>query len=486
MRNETERSGLRVTMVGAAVLALTLALAGGCGDDETDPPFTPQPDGGSNPPDGGTTDGGVTPSADTEFAAVRFNPDGTRDSSFGTDGVARVNVSTGTASARETLWGLQRDATDRLVLFGLAKGEGDRTDTDRVVVRLTANGTLDDSFAAKGVHTLNIGNLGDQARAGIVQADGKIVASGYLPQPTGVGAQVANRIVLLRLDANGAADNTFGVKGVVSSAPFQSSSPTTEWGMVEAYSVGRQSSGKYVTTGYGRTAPSGTVDLVSFRYSATGELDSTWGTNGSYVLNVVGDNDRGRNMVVLPDDRVFMVGSGVPAAQNIDAMTVMLTAEGRPDTAFYQDGYKLHSFGRADEAFFGAAVSPAGDRIAAAGYIAGAGDDDDALLYVRPIGSGTGNEFVQPVPISESANDRFWAVTFDSAGKVYAAGVLTENGDSRMIVARFNPDGSKDTSFGTNGVAIANVAVAGTDESARGIVVQSDGKVVIAGVAEKR
>jgi uncharacterized delta-60 repeat protein len=488
MRNETEGSGLGATMVGATVLVLALALSGGCGGDETDPPITPQPDGGSNPPDGGTTtDGGVTPSADTEFAAVRFNSDGTRDSSFGTNGVAHVDLSTGTASAREALWGLQRDATDRLVLFGLAKATADRSDTDRVVVRLTANGALDDSFATKGVHTLNMSNLSDQGRAGIVQADGKIVASGYLAQPTGVGAQTANRIVLMRLDEAGALDNSFGVKGVLSSAPLQPANPTTtEWGTVEAYGVGRQSTGKYVTTGYGRAASTGTVDLLSFRYTASGELDTSWGTNGSFILNVVGDNDRGRNMVVLPDDRVFMVGSGVPAAQNIDAMTVMLTPEGRLDTSFHPDGYQLHGFGRADEAFYGVAVSPAGDRVAAAGYIAGGTEDEDALLYVRPIGSGTGNEFVQPVPISESSNDRFWAVTFDSAGKVYAAGMLTENGDSRMIVARFNPDGSKDTSFGTNGVAIANVVVAGTDESARGIVIQSDGKVVIAGVAEKR
>ena len=273
----------------------------------------------------------------------------------------------------------------------------------------------------------------------------------------------------------------------MNSAPFTSTNPTTtEWGMVEAYAVGRQSTGKYVTTGYGRTAATGTVDLVSFRYTETGELDSTWGTNGNFLLNLVGDNDRGRNMVVLPDDRVFMVGSGVPSAQNIDAMTVMLTRDGQLDTSYYQDGYKLHAFGRADEAFFGAAVSPAGDRVAAAGYIAGGTDDDDALLYLKPIGSGTGNEFVQAVPTSESSHDRFWAVTFDTAGKVYAAGFVNENGDSRMIVARFNADGSRDTSFGTNGVASHNVVAAGTVEAARGIVVQSDGKVVIAGVAEKQ
>jgi uncharacterized delta-60 repeat protein len=295
---------------------------------------------------------------------------------------------------------------------------------------------------------------------------------------------VANRVVLVRLDEAGAYDNTFGVKGVVNSAPFVPANPTTtEWGMAEAYAVGRQSTGKYVTAGYGRTAASGTVDLVSFRYTATGEMDTTWGTNGSFLLNLVGDNDRGRNMVVLPDDRVFMVGSGTPAAQNIDPMVVMLTPEGRLDTSFHSEGYKLYSFGRSDEAFFGVALSPTGDRVAAVGYTAGT-DDDDSLLYIRSLGDGA--EFVQPVALSETANDRLWAVAFDASGKIYGAGVITENNDARMVVARFNADGSKDTSWGTNGLATVNVAVAGTDEITRGIVVQSDGKVVIAGVAEKK
>ena len=485
MRSETEYPGLRAAMLGTAAVLLAVTLAGGCGGDvDPDPPVTPQPDGGSNTPDGGPTDGGPTPSADTEFAAVRFNTDGTLDSTFGTGGVARVDVAPGTASARETLWGLSRDATDRLVIFGMVKGT-DRTDLDRVVVRLTANGARDESFATKGVHSLNIANLNDQSRMGFVQEDGKIVASGYTSQPTGVGTQSANRVVLLRLDENGVADNTFGVKGVVNSAPFVPANPTTtEWGMAEAYAAGRQSTGKYVTTGYGRVASSGTVDLVSFRYTETGERDTTWGTDGSFILNVVGDNDRGRNMVVLPDDRVFMVGSGTPAAQNIDAMAVMLTSEGRLDTSFHTEGYKLYSFGRADEALFGAAVSPTGDRVAAVGYVAGGSDDDDALLYIRSLGDGA--EFVQPVALSETADDRLWAVTFGADGKIYGAGVITEDDDSRMVVARFNPDGSKDTSFGTNGMATINVAEAGTAEITRGIVVQSDGKAVIAGVAEKQ
>lgn len=127
-------------------------------------------------------------------------------------------------------------------------------------------------------------------------------------------------------------------------------------------------------------------------------------------------------------------------------------------------------------------MSADGQWLAAAGYRAGGGQNDDAILLLKPLGSGT--EFAQAVPLSESANDRFWSVTFDGSGKVYAAGYINEGGDHRMAVARFNANGTRDTTFGTNGLVTVNVAQGGTEEAVRGVVVQSDGKVVLAGSVE--
>ena len=60
------------------------------------------------------------------------------------------------------------------------------------------------TLLARASHTLNIGTLSDSARNGIVDPDGKIVSFGYTSQPTGVGTQTANRIVLARLHGGGA------------------------------------------------------------------------------------------------------------------------------------------------------------------------------------------------------------------------------------------------------------------------------------------
>lgn len=78
------------------------------------------------------------------------------------------------------MWDFSRDALDRLVVFATKKAEGSRTDTDRVVARITTNGALDETFnanpaanARKGFYALDIGGLGDSARHGLVQPDGK-------------------------------------------------------------------------------------------------------------------------------------------------------------------------------------------------------------------------------------------------------------------------------------------------------------------------
>ncbi|WP_437500720.1 delta-60 repeat domain-containing protein [Sorangium sp. So ce1099] len=312
---------------------------------------------------------------DADIAVVRFNADGTLDTAFGTDGVAVVDLGAGEGNTGDMLWGVDRDADDGLVLFA-SKKAADRADRDRAIVRLTADGDLDTTFATEGVHTLDVDglNLGDNPRNGFVQTDGKIFSSGY----TNVGGR--NQIVLLRLNADGTPDTTFSSDGVVRLAPFP-------LGMAEAYGAARQSDGKYVTTGYGRAEESGAVDLVSFRVTAAGGFDASWGVGGGIVLDVAGENDRGRNLLALPDDRVVMVGSAAPATGNVDAMIAVFERNGAADTRFDPSGHRLYSFERSDDSLYGVALSPDGAWLAAAGYRSdGDGpEDDDATLVLLPV-----------------------------------------------------------------------------------------------------
>jgi uncharacterized delta-60 repeat protein len=470
--------------------------------------------GGSSTGTGGTA--GMAAVTDTDVVVARFNSDGTLDTTFGEDGVARIDFKAPAGDIRAALWGMAKDGDDRLLLFGSRKGEGTRIDTDRVVVRLTADGSLDTSFgdaeatggmggagaggaggapapARKGWHTLNIGNANDNPRNGIVQPDGKIVASGYFAQATGVGAQTANRVTLLRLNPDGTPDTMFGSRGISTANPFVPAAATTEWGMAEAYGVTYQpSTQSYVTAGYGRLAPSGQVNVVAFRFGPTGALDTTWATAGILEKDIAGGNDRGRNVLTLPDNRILIVGSTTPTPNAVDAMVMVLGANGALDTTFDSDGFKFWDFGRAvDEAFYGVAVSPNQMMAAATGHrTGGEGMNDDALVYFLPLTAGATDTAVA-LPLSETENDRLWAVTFGADNKAYAGGYISRGGDRRMVAVRLSENGTLDTTFATAtaGIAEVNASVGGTPEEveeARGIVVQASGKIVVAGVARHK
>jgi len=460
------------------MLTAALALGAGCGDDEGDDGSATggkagsggQPSGGTSGSGGKQTTGGTTSSAgetgeggDTGDAGAPGEPTAGEAGAGGAAGEAGAPGAAGEAGAG-------------------GMGPMPRTDRDRVVVRLTADGELDDDFADGGLFVLDVDGLelNDNARNGFVQPDGKILSAGYTP------VEGSNQIVLIRLNDDGSPDTDFSEDGVARVAALAAP------GMAEAYGAALQSSGRYVTTGYGRAEAAGAVDLVSFGFSPEGELDTDFGTNGGFLLDIAGDNDRGRNVAVLPDDFLLHVGSGMAEAENIDAMLVVQDPDGNAVESFGQGGFELYDFDRPDEAFFGVAVSPDGDRAIAVGYTAFPStsnpdmEDDDSLVAVLGIGEDgeVTPDFVDVVPLSEDENDRLWGATIDADGNLYAAGVLGSGTDNQMVLVRITPDGELDESFGEDGLAVLNVVEGGATETARAVAVQSDGKIVIAGHAE--
>lgn len=294
---------------------------------------------------------------------------------------------TGANRPADTAWDLQVDRSgggERLVVFGLgsaAQGSG-RTDTDRYVVRLNgANGNPDATFnGGKPFLFHSAGVLGDNARRGLVEADGAILASGY----TGI-ANGGNHVFLFRLTPAGALDTNFGNfvtpataagpagvtarPGVAVFNPF-----LADGGFAETYGVARLKDGSYVTTGYGQaTAVNGTStmgyvasvqpDVVSFRVKGT-TLDTTWGNKGTVAIQSEGkgkatNEDRGRAVVALADDRTVHVGrfGGVAAA-------FVLTPAGQLDTTEGAGGIIELPNADIDAQLFAVATSADGKRIA--------------------------------------------------------------------------------------------------------------------------
>ncbi len=336
---------------------------------------------------------------------VRLGSDGAPVTSFGEDGRAEVVFGWANADNAEwpvpdfsstegfshagfptdTAYDLKLDptggATERLVVFGfgsapnVADADDQRVDVDRYVARVVAStGAADPSFNGGAAFTwTSAGTLNDNARRGIVEADGKITSCGY----TDLGEGEGNHVVLFRLTTAGVLDATFTGFGLTPVEPgIAVFNPLkVDGGEAECYAVARQSSGAYVTTGYGAATDSGTPstlgyetteaqDLVTFRV-ANGAVDTSWGNDGTQVLQSEGTStpkkqERGRHIAVLNDDRTVQVGydAEVPAIY-------VLTPDGDLDSSVDGDGILELPSATIPQQFFAVAVSPDGKRIAA-------------------------------------------------------------------------------------------------------------------------
>ncbi|MEV4421445.1 NERD domain-containing protein, partial [Patulibacter sp. NPDC049589] len=335
-------------------------------------------------------------SRDIDPYVARLNANGTLDSTFGTNGITRIdlsdgrNVIPGTGSA-STLSSDQAGYNvvvrpDGQILLTLSKGVDSSTparlDRDIVIAQLKANGVLDPAFGTGGLAPITNPdvNVNENPRRGLLLADGKYVTTAYGP----VGGQ--NRPFLIRVDANGAPDTTFGPNGVATANVAGAT------GRAEAYGIKLQG-GKYVVVGYGArdTNPNNGSDVLVFRFNTNGTWDQTFGTNGlvDYDRLVPGADpatpaghysENGRNIEVLPDDRIVALGQSGP-----DALALVLKADGTPDTSVSPTGAVVTDLGGTADALWGATIAKGtGYKVVASGYsgfaAADAANEDSALV----------------------------------------------------------------------------------------------------------
>ncbi len=320
---------------------------------------------------------GATDDRDRDVALVRFTADGKVDSTFGTDGVVVLDLSpgqlVGTSYLADAQWGLSVYPGDQLLVTGALVASG-RSDTDFALVKLTADGARDTTFGTGGVFTLDIDNTSASARTATLLADGSAVLSGYYRDKDSIV-----RPMLAKVKADGTLDKTFGKDGVFGEVILPSTT--------EAYGAVLQGT-SFVTLGYGRAAATESLDWVSLRVTSAGVLDKTFGKDGVVRIDVAGQNDNGRALAVLPDQRILLAGGGRPTATNADAMLVLLGKDGAPDAKFGKDGVRLYDLGGPNDFFWAVAVSPKKDRVALGG-LRGADttstDDDDAAVLVLPL-----------------------------------------------------------------------------------------------------
>ncbi|MGQ0595212.1 MAG: hypothetical protein ACT4QB_22015 [Gammaproteobacteria bacterium] len=225
-------------------------------------------------PDGKIVAAGVS---GTAFALVRYNPDGTLDTGFGSGG--RVLTRIGALAAASSL---ELQADGKLVAAGASQG----TFADFAVARYNPDGSLDPSFGSGGQVLTDLSGS-DQATALALQPDGKIVAAGA----SGAG------FALVRYNPDGTLDTGFGSGGRVL---------TDIGGSDAATSLVLQANGKLVAAGISADGPDSAFALL--RYNVDGSLDATFG-NAGVVFSFLGGDTEFVKALVLQDGKLVAVGT---------------------------------------------------------------------------------------------------------------------------------------------------------------------------------
>lgn len=230
------------------------------------------------------------------FVVVRYNDNGTIDSSFGNNGLITMGVQKVSQYYKACI-GLQ---TDEKIIVGYTKKNNSKSNIH--VQRFNKDGSPDSLFGKSGKAIIDICQF-DVAKDLKIQKDDKIVIVGY----SDYGTDSSRNISLSRLKADGSLDDDFGKKGLM----------ITDISNFEdrANAIALQPDGKIVIAGYaGSSSSIWNNDFITVRYLNDGTIDKTYSHNGRTKTNILSDNfygpsnDYAKALAIQPDGKIIVVG----------------------------------------------------------------------------------------------------------------------------------------------------------------------------------
>jgi uncharacterized delta-60 repeat protein len=362
----------------------------------------------------------------SQFALVRYKSDGSLDPSFGTGG----KVTTDFAPFNSQASSVAIQADGKIVAAGSAG-------SDFALARYTSDGSLDTSFGTGGKVTTDFGPFGSGASSVAIQADGKIVAAGSAGSDFFATGKLGSDFALARYNSDGSLDTTFGTGGKVTTHSQGCSNPPPYFlapCYSVAYSLAILADGNILLVG--RTTDGNTAFEmgVSWGFGLYSPAGNTYFVGGSdfAIDNAFRYEPReyptAFSVAIQADGKIVVAGRA-PTYNTVDFALMRMNYEGSYfsyDTTFGTDGKVTTDFG------------PLG-----------------------ALGGGASSAAIQ------------------ADGKIVAVGSTSVSEPaSDFALARYNSDGSLDTTFGTGGKVTTDF---GPGDEAHSVAIQADGKIVAAG-----
>jgi uncharacterized delta-60 repeat protein len=312
-------------------------------------------------------------SGDYNFAAVRFNANGTLDTGFAGDGTVTVDF----GGNYDVVSAVTVQSDGKIILAGAAD-QGAAGGRNFAAARFNTDGSLDTLFSGDGKVTIDFAGSFDEARSLVVQSDGKIILAGHADQ----GAAGGYNFAAARLDANGSLDTSFAGDGKVTidfAGDYES-----------ADAVALQSDGKIVLAGQANEGAAGGTNFAVARFNSDGTLDTSFAGDGTATVDFAGAYDDANAVVVQPDGKIVLAGvanEGAASADNFAAARFL--ANGTLDTGFAGDGTATVDFAGAADIVNVVTLQSDG-KIVLAGSATQSGAGGNNFALVRLLGESAG------------------------------------------------------------------------------------------------
>lgn len=228
------------------------------------------------------------------FLLLRYNTDGTLDVTFGDAGIVTPII--GNYSDESEELNILLDEDENILVASSAFDMGE-SQPDFSIVKYDSNGLLDLTFGTDGQVTTNISitdgiSSNDYASDIAFQSDGKIVLAGMIYDDEGAFA-------LARYSSDGILDESFGVDGIV----------TTEMpSWAECTGMKIQSNDKIILIGHASFVDFN-EEFVLARYTANGDLDPTFGSDGMIIANISIGSDQAQDILIIDNEKILVVGT---------------------------------------------------------------------------------------------------------------------------------------------------------------------------------
>ena len=345
--------------------------------------------------------------------AIRYTSAGNRDINFGTGSSGLVHIVTPGFKGTVTTSAVQ---TDRKILIA---GQYTQTGSNKkaYIVRLNADGTIDNTFGAAGWLLFNfLPHFGEVIHQVILQPDGKILATDQ-----GLNGGNTDTLIIARINTNGTFDNTFASNGLyqIPLNRFLATSPNI---------ITLDANNNILFAGYSNYNAGDY--LYSFRLTTTGALDQTYGNNGTLMI-----------------DSTNIINGGANLGLNFQSDGKLITVQTKQTGSILWALCRYNTDGSVDQSF-----------------------GNNGLVNVQPN--------LSPVPYYVTA------ITETSKKSIVIAGVVSIAGALRTIVCSFNADGSTDLGFGNNaGSELLNCFE--LDDYVYNLILQPDDKILVNGLVNE-